>query len=268
MHSAAQEKVFDFRILGPLEFHVSGRPVPVPGARQRALLCLLLLESGRTMTAARLIDGIWGERPPETAAAQLRICVSRLRKLLAESGLPGAISTETGGYRLCLPEGCVDVQRFGGLLREAADAESGGRRTDAAALLREGLALWRGPAADGLESPALRAAAAQLDEERVAALERYFDLEIHLGRHHLVIPELMSCAAAHPFREQLHSHLMLALYRAGRQVEALHAYRELKRRFADELGIEPSLPLRIMETKILGQNPELGGGEFMQRLAG
>lgn len=240
-----------------MEFSVSGRLVPVPGVRLQTLLLLLLLEPDRTLTATRLIEGIWSDRAPETAAAQLRICVSRLRKLLASTGLGGTIRTETNGYRLQIPKEWVDAHRFEEILRQAVAAEADKRPGEAAALLREGMALWRGPAADGLGSPVVRAAATRLDEERMASLERYFNLEILLGRHHHVIPELLSSAASHPFREQLHYQLMLALYRSNRQVDALSVYRQLKRRFAEELGIEPSPSLRTMESRILGQHPGL-----------
>ncbi|MFC9927361.1 BTAD domain-containing putative transcriptional regulator [Streptomyces sp. NPDC127190] len=250
---------FSFNILGPLEIIAAGTEITVAGARQQTLLTLLLLDVGKTITGARLIDGIWGGRAPQTAEVQLRICVSRLRRVLAEGGLPDVISTESQGYRLTVPEDRVDVRRFTARVDRAARAEAAGDDAEAVRLLRSALGLWRGPAAEGLTGPLVRAAAARLDEERMSALERCFGLELRLGRHHRIIPELMASAAEHPFRETLQSQLMRALYHAGRQADALNVYRDVKRRFAEELGIDPSQRLRALEQRILEQHPELGG---------
>jgi DNA-binding SARP family transcriptional activator len=248
---------FSFDLLGPLEFRTKGQEVPIAGVRQQTLLALLLLDVGKTISGSRLIEGIWGGRAPETAEAQLRICVSRLRRRLADAGLRNLISTESQGYRLNLPESRVDVHRFRGALEHAGRAEADGDAAEAVRLLRAALALWRGPAAEGLTGPLVRAAAARLDEERASALERCFGLELQLGRHHRIVPELTASAAEHPFRERLQSQLITALYHSGRQADALNAYRDMKRRFAEELGIDPSHRLRALEVKILKQNPEL-----------
>ncbi|MER7226162.1 AfsR/SARP family transcriptional regulator [Streptomyces rubradiris] len=260
MQPDATGREFSFNILGPLEFTSAGEEIPISGARQQTLLTLLLLDVGRTLTGARLIDGIWGGRAPQTADAQLRICVSRLRRRLADGGLPDVISTEAHGYRLNVPEDRVDVHRFRDLLERAGRAEADGDAAHAVRLLRTALSLWRGRAAEGLSSPLVRAVAARLDEERAGALERCFALELQLGRHHRIIPELVASTAEHPFREGLHCQLMTALYHAGRQVDALNVYQEVKRRFSEELGIDPSQRLRALEMKILAQQPELHDG--------
>jgi DNA-binding SARP family transcriptional activator len=260
--SETTDNTFTFSILGPLEFRAAGAEVGIPGVRQQTLLALLLLEVGRTITRPRLIEGIWGGRPPETAEAQLRICVSRLRRRLADAGLRNAISTESNGYRLNVRPDQVDVHRCADHLERAALAEAAGDIAEAVRRLRSALGLWRGTAADGLPSPVVRTAAARLEEERVSALERCFGMEIQLGRHHRIIPELMAIATEHPYREGLQSHVMTALYRSGRQADALRFYRQLKRRFAEELGIDPSERLRALEARILAQNPELGDSDF------
>ncbi|MFE5794736.1 BTAD domain-containing putative transcriptional regulator [Streptomyces sp. NPDC056503] len=259
MQPETTDSEFSFKILGPLEITAEGKDVPITGTRQRTLLTLLLLDVGRPVGHARLIDGVWGGRAPRTAEAQLRICVSRLRRRLTEAGLPDAIATESHGYRLTVPEDRVDVPRFRILLDRAGHAEASRDDTEAVRLLCAALALWRGPAAEGLTSPLVRAAAARLDEERASALERRFGMELRLGRHHRVVPELAAGAAEHPFRENLHYQLMTALYHTGRQADALNVYRELRRRLADEMGIDPSQRLRALESKILEQNPELDG---------
>ncbi|MFC7979802.1 BTAD domain-containing putative transcriptional regulator [Streptomyces cinereoruber] len=248
---------FSFKILGPLEITAAGKDITVTGMRLRTLLTLLLLNVGRPVGNERLIDGIWGGRAPRTAEAQLRICVSRLRCLLAEGGVRDVIATESRSYRLTVPEDRVDVPRFRNLLDRAGHAEASRDDAEAVRLLRAALDLWRGPVAEGLTSPPVRAAAASLDEERASALERRFGIELRLGRHHRIIPELAASAAEYPFRENLQSQLITALYRAGRQADALNIYRELKQRLAEEIGIDPSQRLRTLELKILEQNPGL-----------
>ncbi|MEU6460068.1 AfsR/SARP family transcriptional regulator [Streptomyces sp. NPDC047065] len=257
MQPETTNETFTFKILGPLEFRAAGVEFGIAGVRQQTLLTLLLLEAGRTITSPRLIEGVWGGRPPETAEAQLRICVSRLRRRLADAGLRDVISTESNGYRLNVPEDRIDVHRCAAHLERSAQAETAGDIAEAVRQLRSALALWRGPAAEGLPSPVVRAAAARLDEERASALEHCFGMEIQQGRHHHIVPELMSIATEHPFREGLQSHLMTALYHSGRQADALRVYREVKRRFTEELGIDPSERLRTLEAKILEQNPRL-----------
>ncbi|MER0240721.1 AfsR/SARP family transcriptional regulator [Streptomyces sp. HSW2009] len=253
-----------FGLLGTSEVLVAGRRISIAGVRQQTLVAMLSLDAGNTVGAGRLIEGIWGAHPPKTADAQLRICVSRLRRRLTEAGTPGLISTESHGYRLAVARDRVDAHRFSDLLDASRKVEAAGDRAEAVRLLRTALDLWRGPAAEGLTSPLLRAAAARLDEKRVGTFEHCFALELRLGRHHHILPELMAHTTAYPFRERLQFQLITALYRSGRQVDALHAYREIRRKFAKELGIEPSQFLRTLERKILVQSPELNNGTYPQ----
>ncbi|MVO87807.1 transcriptional regulator [Streptomyces sp. p1417] len=246
-----------FSLLGTPEILAASRRINLKGARQQSLAAMLSLDAGNTVGASRLIEGVWGGRPPATADAQLRICVSRLRRRLAEAGVPGMISTDSHGYRLAVRRDQVDVHRFTDLLAMSREAEAEGDCAEAVRLLRTALGLWRGPAARGLTSPLIRAAAMRLDEERVGTLEHCFGLEIRLGRHHQILPELMAHADEYPFRERIQFQLLTALYRSGRQVDALHTYRKIRKKFTEELGIEPSHLLRILERKILTQSPEL-----------
>ncbi|MET9532443.1 MULTISPECIES: AfsR/SARP family transcriptional regulator [unclassified Streptomyces] len=243
-----------------MEISTAGQRIGVAGIRQQTLLAILLLDVGKTIGVARLIDGIWGERAPATAHAQLRICVSRLRRRMNETGLPALISTENQGYRLTVANERIDVYHFARLLEVAHEVETHGKLSESVQLLRVALGLWRGPALEGLSSPLVRTAAARLDEERRGALEHCFSLELRLGQHHRIVPELMANAAEFPFRENLQFQLITALYRSGRQVDALNVYRKLKRRFREELGVDPSHFLRSLERKILAQSPDLNGG--------
>ncbi|WP_165484811.1 AfsR/SARP family transcriptional regulator [Streptomyces kasugaensis] len=253
-----------FGLLGTPEILAAGRRINIAGVRQQTLVAMLSLYAGNTVGASWLIEGVWGGRPPATADAQLRICVSRLRRQLAEAGMPGLISTDSRGYRLAVPRDRVDAHRFTDLLATSRKAEAEGDCVEAVRLLRTALGLWRGPAAGGLTSPLVRAAAERLDEERMGTFEHCFGLELRLGRHHQILPELMAHANESPFRERLQFQLITALYRSGRQVDALRAYREIRRKFAEEIGIEPSQFLRTLERKILAQSPELNSRTYVQ----
>ena len=239
----------EFRVLGPLEVRVDGGPLPLGGEKQRALLALLVLNANRVVSRERLIDELWGDDPPETAVQTVQVYVSRLRKLFPAGTL---LTRRRATCWRPSPE-AIDLQRFERLVADArgADAERASR------LLREALALWRGPALGEFgEEPFAQAEAGRLEDLRLAALEERIEADLSLGRHADLVGELETLVAANPHRERLRGQLMLALYRAGRQAEALEAYRDA-RAALDELGIEPSSALRGLEKAILVQDAAL-----------
>ena len=241
----------EYRILGPLEVVEQGLPLALGGARQRALLALLLTRANEVVSTDRLIDELWGERPPKAAANALQYHVSRLRKLLASGG---AIVTKEPGYLIRVEPNELDLLRFERLVEE-------GQRSPpevAARLLREALALWRGPAlADVADESFAQAEILRLEELRLLALEQRIDADLALGCAAELVAELEALVREHPLREGLRAQLMLALYRSGRQAEALEVYRRTQRLLADELGLEPSRVLHDLEQAILRQDPEL-----------
>ena len=246
----------EFRILGPLEVEDDGRTIPLAGAKQRAVLALLLLSRGRPVSTDRLIEEIWDGEPPETALKSVQVYVSQLRKALGD----GRLVTRDRGYELVVGPGEVDIDRFEELVR----ASSGLPPTDAAVRLREALELFRGgPLSDLQLEPWAEVEIARLDERRLAALEARIDADLALGRHRELEPELEQLVASHPYREDLLEQLVVALYRSGRQAEALEAYRRGSARLRGELGLEPGRPLRELEQRILRQDPELDAPNAM-----
>jgi DNA-binding SARP family transcriptional activator len=242
----------EFRILGPLEVIGGGQPIGLGGSRQRALLALLLTRANEVISTDRLIDELWGARPPKTAANALQYHVSQLRKALEVSE---AIVTVPPGYLIRVEPGELDLLRFEGLVAEAERSPPERR----AALLREALGLWRGPAlADLANEQFAQAEIRRLEELRLAALERRLDAELELGGSAELVAELEALVHENPLREPLRAQLMLALYRSGRQVDALEVYRETRRLLVDELGVEPGPALQGLEQAILRQDPELG----------
>jgi DNA-binding SARP family transcriptional activator/class 3 adenylate cyclase len=245
----------EFRILGPLEVADEQGIVELGPAKQRALLALLLLNGGRTMPIARLVDELWGDGPPASARKVIQIHVSRLRKLLPEHML----QTHAPGYRLEVARDDVDLYRFEQLRAQAQLDLEQRRYAEAARALRAGLALWRGSPLEEFESePFARLEGARLEELRMAALEERIDVDLELGRHTDLVGELEALVARYPLRERLLAQLMLALYRSGRQADALAVFRERRRALSDELGIEPSQTLRDLELRILRHDPALG----------
>jgi DNA-binding SARP family transcriptional activator len=241
----------EFRILGPLEVVEAGRLIALGGSRQRALLALLLTRANEVVSTDRLIDALWGARPPKTAANSLQYHVSQLRKSLAPSD---RIVTRERGYLIRVEPDELDLARFERLVECAQQAvpERG------AELLREALALWRGAALADLSHESLaQGEIARLDELRLAALERRLDADLAIGRSFELVGELEALAREHPLRERLRAQLMLALYRSGRQAEALDVYRETRRLFVDELGIEPGPALQELEKAVLRHDVEL-----------
>lgn len=245
----------EFLLLGPLEVRVSGQPVPINGWRQRVVLAVLLLEAGRVVPRERIVTAVWDDDPPPTARTQTQISISKLRARLAELGLPDAIETHDSGYRLRAPDGALDLTRFTRLVAAGRAAARAERRVGAAAMLREALGIWRGDAVAGIRSRLVQSVALRLDEERIAVTEDCVDLELAVGRHREVVHELRALVTAYPLRERLYSQLMLALYRAGRQAEALEVYREARRVLVEEHGLDPSDSLRELERAILDADP-------------
>jgi len=246
----------EFRILGSLEVSRNGRDMPLGGTRQRALLAILLLHRGEAVSPDRLIDELWGERPPDTATKTVQVYISRLRKLLGSE----ALLTRGGGYLLDVQPEQIDAHRFerladeGRRKREAGDAPAAGER------LKEALDLWRGPPlADLSYEQFAQPEIARLEELRLATIEERVEAELAQGEHAGLVPELENLVREHPTRERLRGQLMLALYRSGRQVEALESYREARQALAEQLGLEPGPELRSLEQDILDQDPALDG---------
>jgi DNA-binding SARP family transcriptional activator len=247
-----------FRLLGPIEVEDDGRLLALGSAKQRALLATLLLHPNEVVSRDRLIDDLWGERPPGSASHSLEVYVSRLRKTLQPDGRERVVITRPGGYLLRLEPEQLDLARFERLTRDGRSALAAGNYYRAAQQLRQALALWRGPALGELAyEPFARPEVERLEEQRLAALEERIEAELALGRHSALIGELESLSRKHPLRERLRGQLILALYRCGRQVEALEAYRETRQHLVNELGIDPSPAMQRLEQAILRQDPAL-----------
>ena len=244
----------DFRILGPLEVREGEREVRLRGGKQRALLALLLVNANRTLAIDRIVDELWGEDVPESAPKMVQIYVSKLRKALT----PGMLHTRPPGYSLQLEPGRLDLDRFEQLAAEARASLDAGGAEEAAARYRAALDLWRGPAlAEFASEPFAQTEGARLEALRMNAVEGRLEAELLLGRQADLVGELEALVARHPLREGLRRQQMLALYRSGRQAEALAAYQDARRVLADELGIEPSPALRELERLILRQDSSL-----------
>ncbi|HZQ64886.1 MAG TPA: BTAD domain-containing putative transcriptional regulator [Gaiellaceae bacterium] len=265
----------EFRILGPLEVCDGGRVLDLGGPKPRALLAILLVRAGEVVSSGEAIEQLWGEARPRSAAHLLHVYVSRLRKALAPEDATGSvIATRAGGYVLDLNGDELDSHRFERLLGEGMRLVESGELGRASVLLHEALAEWRGPALADFRYEAFgQAEITRLEELRLVALEQRIEADLGLGRHPELVGELGSLAARYPDRERVRGQLMLALYRSGRQAEALQAYREGRRVLVEELGLEPSPALRRLEHAILRHDPELelervepGAGEPARKL--
>jgi DNA-binding SARP family transcriptional activator len=243
----------DFRLLGPLEVSDGETILPLAGGRQRALLADLLLHANRTVSVQRLIDDLWGATVPDTAVKAVQIYVSRLRKVLP----PERLLTRPPGYLIEVGEGELDLDRFEQLLAGGRQALAERRAEDASRLLRKALALWRGPALTEFSEPFAQPEAARLEEVRFSALEERIEADLALGRHADLVGELEALVTRSPLRERLRGQQMLALYRCGRQADALAAHQEGRRLLDQELGIQPAPALRELERRILQQDPAL-----------
>ncbi len=252
----------EFRLLGNLEVSVDDAPVDVGGTQPRTVLAMLLVAGGRVVPAESIIDALWGEAPPASAAGTLQSYVSRLRRALVPGGARGEaariLAWDPPGYRLVIAPGALDAHRFETLADQGRAQLLGGDPAEARRTLDEALALWRGPAL--LEFSHLDFAwgfAARLEERRLVAAEDHVDADMRLGRHAAVVGELGELVAAHPLREQVRYQLALALYRSGRQAEALRVIDDARRTLRDQLGIDPGRPLVDLEAAILAQDPAL-----------
>jgi DNA-binding SARP family transcriptional activator len=251
----------DFRILGPLVVLDEGRQVALGGSKQRALLALLLIHANETLTTDRLIDELWGERPPANAAKSVQVHVSRLRKALgAGSGSrpDGLVVTRERGYELELDPERLDAHCFERLVAEGRSERARGRPERAVSAFERALSLWRGePLPELAHEPFAQREIARLEDLRVDALEELIEAKLPLGAHAEVVGQLEALIAEHPYRERPRAQLMLALYRSDRQADALQAYQDARRTLVEELGIEPSERLRALEQAILAQDPGL-----------
>jgi DNA-binding SARP family transcriptional activator/basic membrane lipoprotein Med (substrate-binding protein (PBP1-ABC) superfamily) len=235
---------------------VGERVLEFGGGKERAVLAALLLRADEAVPVQRLVDEIWGDSPPPSAAHSLEVYVSRLRKVLAPHGV--LLERGGGGYRIVLGEAGLDARAFEELVEEASEAASAGDDGRAAALARDALGLWRGPVLAGVPLYAEgRADAERLEELRVRTLEVRIGADLALGRHSELVGELRRLVEANPYRERLVAQLMVALYRSGRQAEALEAYERLRRVLADDLGIQPSPELQQLSGQIVRHEPEL-----------
>ena len=246
----------DFAILGPLRAVGAQGPVDLKAPKQRALLATLLLAPGDGVVGPeRLIDAIWGDDPPATATKALQVHVSQLRRVLAPDE---PILTRPAGYAIAVADGGLDLERFRALVAGARRAREDGDAGAAAGMLRDALALFRGPPlADVPLQGAMTFEPDRLADLRLQVLEERIDLDLLRGEHAAVGDELQALAAEHPYRERVHGQLMLALYRSGRQAEALEAYRSVRRALVDDLGLEPGRELQRLEAAILAHDPAL-----------
>lgn len=248
----------EFRILGSLEVVQEGRALAPLAYKPRALLAVLLLHRGEAVSVDRLIDDLWGEQPPATAAKSLQVYVSQLRKALGE----GVVETRKRGYAIVVDADQVDAARFERMVEQGIDELAQGRAREAAAVLADALRLWRGPAlADFAYEPWAQAEIGRLEALRLGVLEERIEADLALGKHGTVIAELEGLVEEHPTRERLCGQLMIALYRSGRQADALELFRERRRHIVDELGIEPGPALRELEAAILRQDASLDAPE-------
>jgi DNA-binding SARP family transcriptional activator/predicted ATPase len=248
----------EFRILGPLELSADGRLMPLGSPKQRALLALLLVHANETVSRDRLIEELWAEAAPASVESAFHVYLSRLRRVFESAGGGALLVRRAHGYRLRLEADQLDATRFQRLVSEGSEALAAGEAERAADRLRQGLALWRGPALADLESERFAiSAAARLEEGRVSALEQRIEADLALARHRELVGELETLVVEHPYRERLRAQLMLALYRCGRQAEALQAYQHARRTLADELALEPGHELKELEQAILRQDPTL-----------
>ncbi|MGH2968753.1 MAG: AfsR/SARP family transcriptional regulator, partial [Solirubrobacteraceae bacterium] len=245
----------EFRILGPLEVRTELGAVALPGVKPRAVLAVLLLNANEPVSAERLAVALWGDEAPAGAAKTVQVHVSRLRKALGDADI---VATTPAGYRLQLNGAELDADRFERHVEDGRRALAAGQPEHAGTILREALALWRGPPlADLAFEPFAQPEIARLEEQRLSALEVRVEADLAAGRHAALVGELQQLVALHRTRERLAGQLMLALYRCGRQAEALEAYRDARRVLVAEVGIEPGPELRGLHEAVLRQDASL-----------
>ncbi|MGY5035990.1 AfsR/SARP family transcriptional regulator [Streptomyces sp. 900116325] len=247
----------EFRFLSPLEATVDSTPLNLGGIRQQTVLATLLLDANRVVGVERLVRAVYDESPPATARAQLQISISALRRLFGSHGVSDIITTHPQGYMVRADDSSLDALHFGGLVGRARKLRAAGQREEAAATYRQALGLWRGIALEGMHSEVIQSGASKLTEKRTAATEESIQLELALGNHSALVSELLGLVDEFPLRERLRGQLMLALYRSGRQAEALQVYRDTRQWMLDELGVEPDPRLKRLEHSILAIDPRL-----------
>ncbi|TDP92863.1 AfsR/SARP family transcriptional regulator [Labedaea rhizosphaerae] len=246
------------RLLGPLELATGRSLVSIGGPRQRVVLSVLAMNANRVTPIDLLIQALWGEAPPETARAQIQTSISSLRKLFGgKDGRPDAIQTRPPGYLLEVAPTDLDSQRFTDLVAEARGEADRGRLADAAATLRTALALWRGPMLADIDSDLVQREAASFAARKITAIEKRIRIDLALGWHEAICGELAALVEEYPLNERLSEFWMLALYRCGRQADALEAARRTRATLVAELGIEPGHDLQRLETAILNRDPSL-----------
>jgi DNA-binding SARP family transcriptional activator len=256
--------VLELRLLGPLEAVVGSRPVALGSPKQRALLVQLAVQAPKAVPVERLIKQLWPEHPPAAASHAIQVYVSRLRKALGSA----RVVTRQGAYTLVLAPRELDLECFGSLVRKA-EGELADDPAAAARGLRHALSLWRGDAlADLGAEPGVREVALELEDERLRATELLIEAELALGRHARLVSELERLLVEHPAREKLYEELMLALYRSGRQADALDVYQRARANLMSELGLQPGAKLRELQAAILRQEPSLAfePSELRERL--
>ena len=247
----------ELRLLGPLELVVGRQMLKIGGPRQRVVLSMLAINANRVTSVDELVEALWDTDPPSTARAQIQTCVSSLRKLITDAGCPGGIRTRPPGYLLEIAPSDLDTEAFGELVGAASNHTEEGRIATAASTLRKALNLWRGPALADVTSDLVKRRATQYEDQRIAAIEERIRLDLALGAHEEIIGELAALVARYPFRERLAGFRMLALYRSGRQADALSFCRRFRDSLVEELGIEPGHELRQLENAILNRDPAL-----------
>ncbi|AZK92492.1 MULTISPECIES: AfsR/SARP family transcriptional regulator [Streptomyces] len=253
------------QVLGPLSAEVNGGSIVPTAAKPRQILSLMALYPGRVLPVPMLMEEIWGTAPPQSALTTLQTYILQLRRRLdtamgpsAPGGAKEVLATRHGGYLLQIPEASVDVHEYERLARQGQTAFETGDNEVSARRLRAALDLWKGPAlVDIRVGPILDIEVRRLEESRLAVVERRIDADLKLGRHTELIPELTDLTARHPQHEGLHAQMMVALYRSGRQAGALEAYRRLRMRLIDELGVEPSPQLQRLHQAMLSVDPQL-----------
>ena len=246
----------ELTILGPFEVRVDGKPIDPGGIRQRSLLAILALHRNEVVSTDSLIDQLWGDAPPPTALHTVQVFVSRLRRVLGSAA--DRLVTRGPGYVLELDVDAIDADRCERLYTSARAALAAGEYSRAEGFLRDALALWRGSAlADFTYERFAQSAIARLEELRLSCREEFIDAELALGRHQQLVPELQAFVREQPLRERPRGQLMLALYRSGRQAEALEDFRTARQTLIEELGVEPSVALRELHEAILRQDPIL-----------
>ena len=250
---AQHAKVLRYSVLGPVRVRRDAAVVPLGRPQEQALLCALLLRDGRTATAQELVDAIWEGEPPARVIASLRTHAFRLRKALG----PGVVISRAGGYALTPAPGALDTQVCEALVQQAGQARDAGDLLRAREVLHSALRLWDGEPLAGIPGPYARIQRARLAERRHALHESSLEVELEMGLHAQAVGELMALSAEQPLREGVRALLMLALYRSGRQAEALRVYDTTRQLLVDELGVDPGRQLTALHQRILHGDPKL-----------